>query len=451
MMEISTSCKTEEDENELSLELSIGRKCYNNKTTPTTFPQKSLDLPIIDHLPLKREVQALRRQEARKKRDEKLKFKSGGGGGDQIGNLCCVINHEDYGDEEDAEMPPRKKEKCQSFSYNNFNSVVLNVGQKDEKEKHKLLLDLKMNHDGSGLMAESPCPYPNLPAMQYVPFTNGFVYQPSCLGSVVACTNGLMMDKDKRISFGNAADGNEGYLGKDKRVSFDTAACRSLRPYGRNLEMNVMNGKSDASSGGSSPAVSDHHNSSLQGGSSSINFPQENRYTFIAANGPKKSDMRSWDLMGMVSNEVKVKTKASDTVNMNSSTNIQERELMCGEELKSAAVFRDPAPVSTKNSIDPDLPKRETSNVIITNPLKPQTARNGASHLPPMPCVSTTGNGPNGRTITGFLYRYTKTEVCIVCVCHGTLFSPAEFVKHAGGVDVEHPLRHITIVPSDLA
>lgn len=190
----------------------------------------------------------------------------------------------------------------------------------------------------------------------------------------------------------------------------------------------------------------------VAGGSSSINFPQENRYGFSAASGSKKSDIRSWDSMGMVSNEVKVKTKASETVNMTSSTNIQDRESKCGEELKPTALLRDPAPVSNKNSIDhAALLKKETSNAIITNPLKPQTECNGASHLPPMPCVSTTGNGPNGRTITGFLYRYTKTEVCIVCVCHGTSFSPAEFVKHAGGVDVEHPLRHITIVPSDLA
>lgn len=251
-MEISTSVKTEEDENELSLELSIGRKCYNNKTNTTTLPQKSVDLAIID-LPLKREIQALRRQEARKKRDQKLKYKSRD---DRIGNVCCVINHEDHGvvvaedqgDEEDAEMPPRKKEKCQTFSYNNYNSVV---AQKEDKEKHKLLvtdLDLKMNHD------------PGLPAVQYVPFTNGLVYHPhgvipSCLGSLVACTNGLMMDKDKTLCFGNA---NEG-LGKDKKVCFDTATChRSFRPY-------VVNAKSDASSGGSSPAVSDHHNSSLQG------------------------------------------------------------------------------------------------------------------------------------------------------------------------------------------
>lgn len=152
------------------------------------------------------------------------------------------------------------------------------------------------------------------------------------------------------------------------------------------------------------------------GGSSSINFPRESRNAFSAGNGPKRSEIKSWDAMGMGSNEVKDKTKADYTVNMTLSTNIQVRESRCSEELK-------PAPLEC----------------------------NGASPLPQMPCVSTTGNGPNGKTITGFLYRYTKTEVCIVCVCHGTSFSPAEFVKHAGGVDVEHPLRHITIVPSDLA
>ncbi|KAL2933077.1 Ninja-family protein AFP3 [Bienertia sinuspersici] len=63
-----------------------------------------------------------------------------------------------------------------------------------------------------------------------------------------------------------------------------------------------------------------------------------------------------------------------------------------------------------------------------------------------MPCVSTTGNGPNGKTITGFLYKYTEAaQVSIVCVCHGTSFSPAGFVEHAGGVDIEYPLRHIKV------
>ncbi|KAE8659480.1 Ninja-family protein AFP3 [Hibiscus syriacus] len=66
-----------------------------------------------------------------------------------------------------------------------------------------------------------------------------------------------------------------------------------------------------------------------------------------------------------------------------------------------------------------------------------------------MPGVSTTGDGPNGKRIEGFLYRYRKgEEVRIVCVCHGSFLSPAEFVKHAGGKDVEHPLKHIVVSPS---
>ncbi|KAH9603674.1 hypothetical protein KSS87_009250 [Heliosperma pusillum] len=67
--------------------------------------------------------------------------------------------------------------------------------------------------------------------------------------------------------------------------------------------------------------------------------------------------------------------------------------------------------------------------------------------LSQMPCVSATGNGPDGKTISGFLYKYSKTEVSIVCVCHGASFTPSGFVEHAGGVDIEHPLKHIRVVP----
>ncbi|KAJ9564473.1 hypothetical protein OSB04_000439 [Centaurea solstitialis] len=68
--------------------------------------------------------------------------------------------------------------------------------------------------------------------------------------------------------------------------------------------------------------------------------------------------------------------------------------------------------------------------------------------LADMPCVSTKGDGINGKKIEGFLYRYKKgEEVRIVCVCHGSFLTPAEFVKHGGGGDVEHPLRHIVVNP----
>ncbi|XP_023642449.1 ninja-family protein AFP3 [Capsella rubella] len=97
---------------------------------------------------------------------------------------------------------------------------------------------------------------------------------------------------------------------------------------------------------------------------------------------------------------------------------------------------------------------QELSNSVSKNtgkPPKPYTNSNGnGSSLPfaQMPCVTSTGNGPEGKTVNGFLYRYSKSEISIICVCHGTSFSPAEFIVHAGGTNVSHPLRHITVVPS---
>jgi hypothetical protein len=65
-----------------------------------------------------------------------------------------------------------------------------------------------------------------------------------------------------------------------------------------------------------------------------------------------------------------------------------------------------------------------------------------------MPAVSTKGI-PNGNRVEGFLYKYRKgEEVRIVCVCHGSFLTPAEFVKHAGGGDVTNPLRHIVVNPA---
>lgn len=87
-----------------------------------------------------------------------------------------------------------------------------------------------------------------------------------------------------------------------------------------------------------------------------------------------------------------------------------------------------------------------SKNIGVANMLMGEMGRNVVEE---MPCVSTRGEGPNGRRIEGFLYKYRKgEEVRIVCVCHGRFLSPAEFVKHAGGGDVAHPLRHIVVNPS---
>ncbi|XP_031404560.1 ninja-family protein AFP3-like isoform X2 [Punica granatum] len=75
----------------------------------------------------------------------------------------------------------------------------------------------------------------------------------------------------------------------------------------------------------------------------------------------------------------------------------------------------------------------------------------GKNVLEEMPYVFTKGSGPDGKRVEGFLYRYRKgDEVRIVCVCHGSFLSPAEFVRHAGGGDVTHPMRHIVVLPSSL-
>ncbi|CAI9785299.1 unnamed protein product [Fraxinus pennsylvanica] len=73
----------------------------------------------------------------------------------------------------------------------------------------------------------------------------------------------------------------------------------------------------------------------------------------------------------------------------------------------------------------------------------------GTNAVEDMPCVFTKGDGPNGRRVDGILYRYGKgEEVRIMCVCHGTFLSPAEFVEHAGGSDVDNPLKHIVVNPN---
>ncbi|XP_042439290.1 protein NINJA homolog 1-like [Zingiber officinale] len=81
---------------------------------------------------------------------------------------------------------------------------------------------------------------------------------------------------------------------------------------------------------------------------------------------------------------------------------------------------------------------------------KTSASRTAGTPPPPpprrMPLVSATGDGPNGKTITGFLHSYTNSEVRILCVCHGISLTPAEFVGHAGATDVSQPLKQIVVV-----
>nr|GMD80353.1 ninja-family protein AFP3-like [Ipomoea batatas] len=98
-------------------------------------------------------------------------------------------------------------------------------------------------------------------------------------------------------------------------------------------------------------------------------------------------------------------------------------------------------PSRTASGIETDPPSNKPESTS-----RPATREAGTASLEDMPCVFTKGDGPNGKRIDGILYKYGKgEEVRIMCVCHGNFLSPAEFVKHAGGSDVAHPLKHIVI------
>lgn len=63
--------------------------------------------------------------------------------------------------------------------------------------------------------------------------------------------------------------------------------------------------------------------------------------------------------------------------------------------------------------------------------IAPNVKFGGSGSYPDLPWVSTTGTGPNGRTISGVTYNFGKNEVKIVCACHGTHMTPEEFTRHA--------------------
>ncbi|XP_028803595.1 ninja-family protein AFP2 [Neltuma alba] len=130
----------------------------------------------------------------------------------------------------------------------------------------------------------------------------------------------------------------------------------------------------------------------------------------------------------------------------------------CGEARSPAS--NHPLQEQSKQDLAGSSGAKTNDNVIRTSRAEPehpakkpdscqkQGREIGISSMEDMPCVFAKGDGPNGRRIEGILYRYGKgEEVRIMCVCHGKFLSPAEFVKHAGGGDVSHPLRHIVVNP----
>lgn len=99
----------------------------------------------------------------------------------------------------------------------------------------------------------------------------------------------------------------------------------------------------------------------------------------------------------------------------------------------------------TKNSINDTLAQDSRSNLKSETTSSQLTGDNAS--LPTWHWVTTTGVGPNGITISGILSSYSSSHVRIVCICHGTQMSPAEFVQHAGSIDVSNPERSIVVNP----
>ncbi|XP_061341098.1 ninja-family protein 3-like [Gastrolobium bilobum] len=210
--------------------------------------------------------------------------------------------------------------------------------------------------------------------------------------------------------------------------------------------------KSNGSSRCSSSAVSDYQSSSREDGGSTECHSAHSLAEPNQLNGSKEINIRSHLEENASSNLMRSKLD----------NNVQERKHIVKEtqpnimqpksmNLKEEAATNNKSlpmpinkPLSKENSSI--FPLKDTKVDVGEHP-KPLSQ---ASSLPQMPYVSTKGNGPNGKTVNGFLFRYTKSEVSIVCVCHGSTFSPAEFVQHAGGRDISHPLRHITVIPSIL-
>ncbi|CAI0628728.1 unnamed protein product, partial [Linum tenue] len=63
--------------------------------------------------------------------------------------------------------------------------------------------------------------------------------------------------------------------------------------------------------------------------------------------------------------------------------------------------------------------------------ISPEVKFGGSGSYPNLPWVSTKAPGPNGRTISGVTYRFSPSQIRIVCACHGTHMSPEEFIRHA--------------------
>lgn len=71
-----------------------------------------------------------------------------------------------------------------------------------------------------------------------------------------------------------------------------------------------------------------------------------------------------------------------------------------------------------------------SSHTTITSGIAAELKFGGSGLSPDLPWVSTTGGGPNGKTISGVTYKH-DSRTLVVCACHGSHMSYEEFMQHA--------------------
>ncbi|KAI3926071.1 hypothetical protein MKW98_028207 [Papaver atlanticum] len=469
-----------EEEIELSLGLSIGGRSFkkfekpNQEKSSLSFDMKFLENDNgLDLEKRKREIHKMRRQEARKKREIK---KSGG--------REKLMNRAEQEDEdEDEQTSSFKKLKPENEEEKGLYPVMLPSMQYGYQQHHQSLLNPFSN--GFGFPAAyqmmpfwvpPPPPPPPTSTFSSSPETPVVVDDKNVVQPIVCkpfirafqISDSTAMDKisDDGVKTRDSDSCGSAVI-SDHQISSqfdnDTSTTRSAQsPPLNQPQLHESNNVQQVQS----ENITTHHPPQILTLGIKQDTPNFNK---IIATQSNLSCSKSAEEPILVSNSVPIIINTSKT-------EFPPQNLPPLQQLKCANGDSHKPPIpriphQSKGSNEdcnkkpplPLSPKKVVADHVETNQLKKVTTTNEEEtnkspkaaaqvrqikSLPKMPCVSTVGDGPNGKTITGFLYRYTNAEVSIVCVCHGSSFSPAEFVKHAGRTDVSQPLKHITVLPS---
>ncbi|PON36057.1 Ninja family [Parasponia andersonii] len=394
---------------------SASRSSTSPAATAVSEPPESA---ILDQK-TKREIQALRRQEAKKKQREKRSR-----GLKNSSSLTSLVQ-EHYANDVSSAVEEQRASKREKAENNNANPVNSSNGP------------TLPYHPVTAVGAQYTCA-----PVQFVPYANGFAYP-----CVMPCWRATTPT-----------------LGGGEKNVIQPVPCRGFGPFlaGQGLGLNISNGfgseyyggkhceikvrktTSDGSPACSSSSVSYHRSSFHEGDDSS---DTRTRSSHSSPEQNQRNDSKANDYKA----QSEVQSACSHHAESEPKNNTQTKSV-------SQPVPPRPTgkPISTAENSSPDhndSSLKETKVEIGKKlPMSQPLNRNETPPPPPiqkMPYVSTRGNGPNGKTVSGFLYNYTsKSEVSIVCVCHGSTFSPAGFVEHAGGTDVSQPLKQITVIPS---